>query len=916
MPELGPEARAAWERQERELGLRRLRLGCIIAMFFTPPGVLIDYVMLGKWFSFFWWRIACTVAILPILWLSWRPFGARHYRSLGIALAMAPGACMVGIIQAAPELGSYYAGLIIVLLGVAVVMQWNRHQSIVAVALLLAMYVVVVLPDLPREQYRQFLNNFWFLLLSSIIVVIGSHVGHQVRLSEFELRFDLDRSRQELEVKNKRLHELDELKGRFFANISHELRTPLTLLLGPLEQLRQHPALGADARVRDYLETMSGNGLRLLKLINDLLDLVRLDAGHLRLHRLHIDVSSFTRGLMNSVRRYAEDRGLKVICDVSPELDSIWADPDKLEKVFLNLLFNSIKFTPAGGEVRLTGLRQDEKAVFRISDSGMGIQKEHLDHLFERFWQADTSAHRKYQGAGIGLALVKELVEAHGGSVVAESEVGRGTTMSVHLPIGRAEAAAEKSKGDPSADGTDNGDSAGDGAAEESGDAPPAAAPTEHVRPELAALYRRAELYASITPLRDTLRPWSPQQGGAKPQVLIVDDEPDMLRFLRTQVEDDYEVREAVDGNQATVLTAQYLPDAVVCDMMLPEKDGMQVCREVRANHATRAVPFLMLTARADDETKLKALSAGASDFLPKPFSSAELKLRLKNLVDAQRLQKELARQNKQLEATLEELRETELQLVQAGKMASLGRLSAGIIHEINNPLNFTRTGLHILEKHGRALPVEMQEEFLEILKDIQEGVARVGRIIGDLRQFSHPSQGEEGAFHEVDVADTVESALRFLSAEWKDGRVDVENLVDEDFAVRADRNKLVQVLLNLIQNAFDALRDHPPTDGSKGKVRITTTRDAGRRQIRIRDNGPGIPDHHLPHIFEPFYTTKEVGKGMGLGLSICYRLVDEAGGKISVDTQPGSFCEFVLDFPDRVPEIADEKRKEPQAFA
>lgn len=881
-------------------------------MILTPPGAVIDWVLLpdppglGP-HHYFWrflpFRFACSLGIVPILVLAGTQFGARYFRHLGVLLSVAPAFCMAGIIQfTGVETGyhgarsPYYAGLNLVLLGVGMVMQWTAVQSLVASALMFGLYLWAVMPLGPGES-AVFTNNLWFLFLTSIIVVIGSRISYRLRLSDFRSRYDLDRSRRELESTNQRLRELDELKGRFFANISHELRTPLTLLLGPLEQISRHPQIAAEPRLRDYLETMHNNGLRLLKLINDLLDLVRLDAGKLRLQRSRVDVQAFGHGLMNAVRRFAEDRGLHVACDIDPRLTHLAADPDKLEKVFLNLLFNSIKFTPAGGQVRLRGLRDGETAVFEVTDTGVGIEPANLPNLFQRFWQADTSSHRKHQGAGIGLALVKELIEAHGGTVEARSKLGQGTTMVVRLPVGPDLPSEE-------GDGGAAGDVSGEASGAVGGDSAPAGAGRSPVREtaaaeDMAALYRRAELFASITPLRESLRPWNPGRGGARPVVLLVDDEPDMLRFLRTQVEDDYDVREAVDGNQATVMASQYLPDAILCDMMLPEKDGLQVCREIRANHATRSLPFLMLTARADDDTKLAALAAGASDFLAKPFSSAELKLRMKNLVDAQRLQKELTRQNRQLEATLEELRETELQLVQSEKMASLGRLSAGIIHEINNPLNFSRTGLHVLARHGKQLPAALHEEFDEVLKDIGDGIARVSTIVGDLRRFSHP---ENDVLEDVDVEETVEAALRFLATEWKDGRIEIVREVPDAFFVRANRNKLVQVVLNICQNAFDAMRSHPKPD-VKPKLTIRAWAENGRRKVGLRDNGPGIPAHHLARIFEPFYTTKEVGKGMGLGLSICYRIVEEAGGRIAVDTEPGQYCEFILDFPERRPE-------------
>jgi C4-dicarboxylate-specific signal transduction histidine kinase len=379
-----------------------------------------------------------------------------------------------------------------------------------------------------------------------------------------------------------------------------------------------------------------------------------------------------------------------------------------------------------------------------------------------------------------------------------------------------------------------------------------------------------------------------------------------MLRFLRLSLRDDYELVEAVDGEQAVTLATQYLPDVILCDMMMPEKDGLQVCREVRSLRSTRAIPFLMLTARADDETKLTALNAGASDYLSKPFSTAELRLRIKNLVDAHRLQKALAWQNQKLEATLDQLQETETQLVQAEKLASLGRLSAGIIHEINNPLNFAKTGLHMLASHGRELPATLRPEFQETIQDIGDGLDRVVTIVSDLRTFTHPGSAED----DVEIAPAIATAARFLAAEMRD-EIRFESEIPDGLTVRANRNRLIQVFVNLLQNSVDAVRARKYPPGESAIIRAWTTQTASLRRVHFRDNGTGIPAEVVSRIFDPFFTTKDVGRGTGLGLSICHRIVADCGGRITVRSEPGQFSEFTLEFPLSAPEPESTVRQE-----
>jgi C4-dicarboxylate-specific signal transduction histidine kinase len=354
-----------------------------------------------------------------------------------------------------------------------------------------------------------------------------------------------------------------------------------------------------------------------------------------------------------------------------------------------------------------------------------------------------------------------------------------------------------------------------------------------------------------------------------------------------------YHVLEAVDGQQAVDKAAQFLPDIILLDMMMPEKDGLQACREIRERTSTASIPVILLTARADEQTKLAALSAGASDFLPKPFSTTELHVRVKNLVDSHQYQLKLAKQNTVLENTIEQLKETETQLVQTEKLASLGRMSAGIIHEINNPLNFATTGLFTLRNKAKYLSPEQQEDYQEILKDVEDGIKRVKNIVSDLRSFSHP--GKE-ALDQVEVAEVVTSALRFLSGECKD-KVKIEQDIQEHQTIWANKNKLIQVMVNLLQNSLDAMK-HKNFQHEQPLIRIEGKIESRSSILRVRDNGTGIDSQHLDKIFDPFYTTKDVGEGMGLGLSICYRIVQECDGHIEVKTEPGKFCEFTLAFP------------------
>ena len=881
------QALRAYADYEGQLTARQLEVGCFLVMALMPAAGILDFfngsdaALRGRFLTL---RLVCVLLTLLVWMIVRASIRHRPHRllglSLGLFIALLPVffiCCMI-YLRDGPA-SPYYAGLNLSLLAIALIMRWSVDLSVIASVLVLAMYLgACLLPghSVPKGHWEWgiFVNNLFFLASTSIIVIVGSSLHRVLRIREFVLRYELDQNKKMLEESNQKLVELDQIKSRFFANISHELRTPLTLLIAPLETLVRR--FNLDPSTKDLLVTMHSNAMRLLKLINDLLDLVRLESGRMEIKCEAVPIAEFVKGLASAARQVADDKRLRLESIVDPALGSVLADRDKLEKIVLNLLFNALKFTPAGGRVELRAERQNQDFVLRVADTGMGISEKNLPYVFDRFWQADGSSQRKYQGVGIGLALVKELVEIQGGKVTVESREGKGTTFTVTLPY-RPVPPAEAAKPLPAIESVPPGGNGGTVTSEE----------------WLANLYRRAELFPALTPLQESLLPVETLRNSRLPTILVADDEPDMRRFLKSQLSAHYNVLEAVDGQQAIEKAGQFAPDLILLDMMMPEKDGLQACREIRERTPTQSIPIVLLTARADEETKLKALEAGASDFLAKPFSTTELHVRIRNLVESHQYQRRVTKQNQVLESTIEQLKDTETQLVQTEKLASLGRMSAGIIHEINNPLNFATTGLFTLRNKGKYVAPEQQEEYADILKDVEDGIKRVKNIVSDLRMFTHP---ETESRDQVEIAEVVSAALRFLSSEWKD-KVRIERSLAEHQTVWANKNKLIHVLVNLLQNSLDALKSksfvtEQPAIWIEGRL------EHDKSIVVVRDNGSGIRAEHLDKIFDPFFTTKDVGEGMGLGLAICYRIVQDCDGRIGVRSEPGKFCEFTLEFP------------------
>jgi two-component system sensor histidine kinase PhcS len=257
---------------------------------------------------------------------------------------------------------------------------------------------------------------------------------------------------------------------------------------------------------------------------------------------------------------------------------------------------------------------------------------------------------------------------------------------------------------------------------------------------------------------------------------------------------------------------------------------------------------------------------------------------------------RQLETQNTALATANRQIKEAEAELVQSEKLASLGRMSAGIIHEINNPLNFAKTGLYTLKNKSKHIAPEQKAEYLEIIQDVEDGFNRVSGIVSSLRGFTH--HDDQSCDH-IPVADLVESSLRFVSHEWSEG-IRLELNLTPGQTLFVNKNKLIQVCLNLLENALHAMKNKAYPAGESPCLKISSCVGNGVSTLTFRDNGPGIQSENLTKIFDPFFTTKDVGAGMGMGLSICHRIVQSYGGEIRVKTEPGEYCEFTLEFPSK----------------
>lgn len=714
---------------------------------------------------------------------------------------------------------------------------------------------------------------------NSILYENITALSKQLERWNVELEEKIHLRTQELEGAYNQLKELDEAKTRFFATVSHELRTPLTLILAPLESVLKGDMGPIPEGLQRHVAVMHQNGLRLLKQINNLLDLTKLDAGRMTLQCRSGDLRAFFRGLVASVAPMAEKKRIELKgYEDAPLPRHAYFDPDRLEKVVLNLVFNAIKFTNAGGRVELRwGRFADGQLQVQVKDTGIGIAEKDLPKLFKRFSQVDASTSRRYEGTGIGLALAKEIVELHGGRIGAESKPGRGSTFTFTIPLlielpqdGKTETVRE-----PGA----NGDVA--------------SADWTH---ELHVAAERQLTGISPEPTVAAEPSLSPANGR---QVLVVEDNPDMREFIAFELQGEYRVLKAANGIEGVRVAVEQLPDVIVSDVMMPEMDGYQLCREIRKDPRTKHIPIILLTARADMAMKIEGLEHGADDYLTKPFNAQELRAKIKSLLEQRRLEREIQQRNEALEAALEELKATQTQLVQSEKMAGLGMLVAGMAHEINNPINFAKNSLSVLQRAWEELKplvtreargadtVEAVEDVEASLGIVRSGVSRTEQIVGQLKAFVRKDQNQKVV---CSVQEGLESTLNLVRPTMGK-QIVLHAGLQSSGAVLVVPGKLNQVWMNLLQNAAQAL-------GSSGEIWVESRDHEHMVTVTVRDSGPGIKAEHMPRLFEPFFTTKPVGQGTGLGLSVSYQIVQDAGGRIDVKSQPGQGAEFTVVLP------------------
>jgi signal transduction histidine kinase len=636
------------------------------------------------------------------------------------------------------------------------------------------------------------------------------------------------------------LAEIDRVKTLFFSNVSHEFRTPLTLMIGPLEDtLASGKELSEEHR--NNLQVAHRNSLRLLKLVNTLLDFSRIEAGRIQACYEPTDLASLTVELTSLFRSAIERAGLRLLVNCHLSADLVYVDREMWEKIIFNLLSNAFKFT-FEGEIEVSLKKVGSSAELNVRDTGTGIPLEDIPHLFERFYRVQGARGRTWEGSGIGLALVKELAKLHCGTVRVESELNRGSTFTVTVPLGKDHLPTERI----------------------------GAARTLASTGGRAAYVAEALHWAStqdtsenvdITSLVSTkTEPFPERKSQQVSRILLADDNADMRQYLATLLNPRYQVMVCENGEVALDQARQTRPDLVLADVMMPRMDGFALLRALREDKDLRAVPVILLSARAGEESRIEGLEAGADDYLVKPFSARELMARVGSHLAMAKVRREAAElkgRNAEMLRQSEHVRELSWRLLRAQDEER-----RHIARELHDSAGQTLTVLgmnlaQLVQKTGRTAP-----ELATEAERIQEMVQQLHRDIRTASYLLHPPLLDENGLY---------SALSwYIQGLVERSSLEISLDVSQEFG-RLPREMELAVF-RLVQECLTNIHRH---SGSK-TAEIRIAREEGEIVVEIQDRGQGMSAERLAEI---------QSGGSGVGIRGMRERLSQFSGEMTIES-------------------------------
>ena len=726
----------------------RVRLAIIISMVLFVSFLLLDWIYTPQYirtFSIIRFSVAGLEFLLLIL--SKRTKSHRGFLNLAMTMVILDAVGIGIMIQVLGGfLTSYYQGLNIIVMGMIVVIPFAFREAIFLYVLTWAVYAVpsfikvfsgqapLVVNGASIELWRFVINNLFFLTSIIIVGAVGSHSMDSTRRRELRSRIQLEQTTGQLQESNAKLKTLDELKTQFFANVNHELRTPLTLMLAPLKVILEGRMGKLEAGLKDTLETMLRNGYKLLKLINNLLDLAKFEEGKMRLKIKALNFIEFTASLLTSVKPLADQKQIKLYFQHPPHDIELTIDPDQFEKVLLNLLSNAIKFTPRGGKITVYIEDKDRTVSLIVEDTGIGIPSNMLESIFDRFSQVDGSMSRAHEGTGIGLSLVREIVALHQGKAQAESELGKGSRFVIDILKGEdhfpPDVLDRRQEEQPV------------GLRRRTSDTQEPRVQdivTDARRLQLVDLERvDIEGPSAATKTHDAL-------------ILAIDDNPEVLKLMKILLSDEFDLELASSAEKGLAIMREKSPELVLCDVMMPGMDGHAFSRAVKADDGLKHIPIILVTARTGADMLAEGMQAGADDYISKPFDSVELKARIRALLRIRRVESELAMVNRNLKMRTSDLVDQQRSLFLSTVKSLVSAIDAKDEYTRHHSTRVTEFTLKIAGRMGFSEKETSDLELASLLHDVgkiavpENILNKPGRLTD--QEFAlikeHPSRGE-----------------------------------------------------------------------------------------------------------------------------------------------------------------------------
>ncbi len=706
------------DRLNQEYDLKgRTRLAAYLSLALYAMFIGLDAIYTPQYFlTFLFLRLAVMAAVGVILVALTKVETGRAIMNLAVTLALIDAAGIAVMIYILGGfLSSYYQGLNIIVMGMIVLIPLAFRYTIYIYVGIWLMYALpslaqfalgqkaTVVDGVAIQTWRFVVNNLTFLTSIIVVGAIGSSVMESIRRRELRSRLQLEETTAQLKESNIKLKSLDELKTQFFANVNHELRTPLTLMLAPMKAALEGRMGRLTPALKDTVETMQRNGYKLLKLINNLLDLNKLEEGKMRLKLRAVNLAELIPPLLSSAKPMADQRQIRLYFQHPPHPVELTLDPDQFEKVVFNLLSNALKFTNKGGKITIYLEDKDQSVTMSVEDTGIGIPANMLETIFDRFSQVDGSKSRAQEGTGIGLALAREIVLVHKGTIHAESELGKGSRFIVELRKGEAHF---------DEDVLDR----------RSEDLPIGLRRrlTDTEEPRVQDIITDSHRLQLVDLEKVDLGSGRVDEAKVHDAlILCIDDNPEVLKLMKMLLADEFDLELETSAEQGLKFLRDKNPDLVLCDVMMPGMDGHAFARVVKGDESLKHIPIILVTARTGAEMLNEGLQAGADDYISKPFDSTELKARIRSQLRMRQMESELALVNRNLKMRTSDLVDQQRSLFLSTVKSLASAIDAKDEYTRHHSTRVTDFSLKIAAKMGFSEKELSELELAAVLHDV-----------------------------------------------------------------------------------------------------------------------------------------------------------------------------------------------------